>query len=113
VIEVPVYRRGRVVAFALVDDADLPLVAGRRWGWANGYAMSRGQFMHRVILGLKPGIGFTHHVNEIPLDNRRENLQVFPDRSSANAAPHPKRDQAARQGFVAWQERKLAAGAPA
>lgn len=79
---IPVRRGGQVVAFALVDEADAHLVAGR---WAlnsTGYATARRDgrtvLMHRHILGLAPGDGLeVDHVNCARLDNRRRNLRVL------------------------------------
>jgi len=71
---------------AIIDEADVPLVAGRPWHvYCRGrrrrtlYAarMEAGQrvLMHRVILGVGPRL-YVDHVNGDGLDNRRENLRV-------------------------------------
>lgn len=70
---------------ALVDAADLQLVAAIRWRRSNkGYATGRwpgpdGQmrssFMHRLILGAPPGLQ-VDHINHDRLDNRRSNLRL-------------------------------------
>lgn len=72
--------------WALVDEADAPLVANRPWLFGtDGYAVSRrlvdGEWrpvkMHRLILGdaLAGGL-HTDHINRNRLDNRRCNLRV-------------------------------------
>lgn len=67
---------------ALVDDEDLPLIAGRRWKAHNGYAQrteidGSTSLMHRLILGLSRRDGFqVDHRNGNGLDNRRVNLRV-------------------------------------
>ncbi len=91
---IPVKRRGEIVAWALVDLRDFGL-RSRSWTLSPyGYATSNGESMHRAILGLAKGdprVG--HHRNEDPLDNRRENLQVFASNSAHLMAPHPKADE--------------------
>jgi hypothetical protein len=72
---------------AIIDAADLPLVEGRRWGWiapreAGGFghvAMSHSgetTALHRIILGITDPEATVMHVNDDPLDCRRENLVV-------------------------------------
>lgn len=68
---------------ALIDDEDLPLVAGRRWFCFR----SRGNYryvvsgkshalvLHRVITNAAPGM-VVDHINGNVLDNRRSNLRV-------------------------------------
>lgn len=74
-------------ARALVDDADLPLVAGRvwriQWRYEAGRKISpaavvsggngRPVLMHRLLLGATGGQ--IDHANCNPLDNRRANLR--------------------------------------
>ena len=92
---IPVHSRKRV-SYALVDAEDVALVEGRRWSLNDGYAVckidGRSTSMHRFILGMTPGVGVVHHVNEDKLDNRRSNLKVYETMSQANCQPHPRRD---------------------
>lgn len=92
-VAIPLMSRGDAVrGFAWVDAADAELVIPYRWNLVGGYATRGDMVMHRLILGLNPGCGVVHHVNEDKLDNRRENLRVFATASEANLQPHPKRD---------------------
>lgn len=100
---VPVYFRGRVFDYAWVDAEDAPRVLAYRWTLCGGHACAghrlaqgvpslHGIAMHRFVLGLGRGEGVIHHVNEDPLDNRRENLKQLPDMLAHGAEPHPRRD---------------------
>jgi hypothetical protein len=68
---------------ALVDDADWPLVAGRKWyansigrvTYASTHIAGRPIHMHRLIMETPPGI-VTDHRNGDGLDNRRINLRL-------------------------------------
>lgn len=75
------YGKGK---FALVDDADLPLLANHSWCvLSNGYAVTRINnkfvYMHRLILDAPPRQE-VDHVNGDPLDNRRFNLRYATSR---------------------------------
>lgn len=66
---------------AIIDDEDFNKIASQKW-WlsSQGYAEGTDQetrkkiLMHRLILGVKPGMT-TDHINGNKLDNRRENLR--------------------------------------
>ena len=65
---------------AVIDEADLPLVQGRRWfanpGRKTYYARSGGSvLMHRMLLGAPKGIP-VDHIKGNGLDNRRRNLRL-------------------------------------
>ncbi len=66
----------------IVDDEDYELLTKRPWQTQFNhcgipYATSRGEKMHRVILGLKKGDGkIVDHRKGHSLDNRRSNLRV-------------------------------------
>jgi HNH endonuclease/AP2 domain len=73
---------------ALVDEADMDLVASIRWSASSAnriaggfYAigwdkrLKRKFYMHRLIYGAKPG-EMVDHINGDPLDNRRANLRL-------------------------------------
>lgn len=81
-------RRGEVVAIALIDDADVHLVAGKAWHLdASGYAVhtlprvnggnQSLERMHRLVVGLQVGdVRQADHINGDRLDNRRQNLRI-------------------------------------
>lgn len=95
---IPLLRGGEVVAHALVDAEDYERLAQFRWrhgywGHAERSRNGRNHPMHREVVGLVPGEGkVVHHINEDPLDNRRENLLVCADHSEHLRQPHPKTD---------------------
>lgn len=71
----------------LIDAVDLPIVAGRRWGWMPGKTpemmghvavCQRGDTtpLHRLILGVAGRDKRVIHLNRDPLDCRRANLEV-------------------------------------
>lgn len=91
--EIPLYWRNsqKVIAVALVDDADINLVAPYRWHRykcakdrseyvATRVCLSRGCYrrllMHRLIMDVNDPIVFVDHRNHDGLDNRRHNLRV-------------------------------------
>jgi hypothetical protein len=64
-----------------VDDADAEWLGRYRWSLTAGYAATRIdgriEYMHRMILGLRPGEKDEgDHRNRDRLDNRRSNLRV-------------------------------------
>lgn len=76
--------------FALVDNADVGIVAPYPWRLAaNGYAIvRRGVYMHRLILGLSAR-QIADHANLNKLDNRRQNLRLC--NFSQNICNRPRR----------------------
>lgn len=96
-------------ARAIVDAADAPLVAGRRWklhdaGYAHSTATRDGVetsiYMHALILPVDPPLTVDHRDCN-PLDNRRSNLRV----ATRADQQHNKRAQCNnRSGFkgVSW-----------
>jgi hypothetical protein len=86
---IPLWSRGAVTAYAIVDPEDGPEVAalnwtmdgnGRAYRWKKLGPGSRNGInvmMHREILGLVHGDGKeVDHINCKPLDNRRGNLRL-------------------------------------
>jgi len=66
----------------LIDDADYPAVGGYVWKRIGRYVGRHKNrktiFLHRELLGLKPGDGLHgHHCNGNGLDNRRCNLRAM------------------------------------
>lgn len=79
-------RDGSGTALVRIDEADFGRVSAYRWYVAGGrYARRMGPrpdrqvlYMHREILGLHPGDGFSvDHINRNKLDNRRCNLRLL------------------------------------
>jgi hypothetical protein len=98
VVCVPMWGRGIERAEAIIDEADLPIVAGRRWyqsrfdageklGQVGTSSVAGDSVLHHAILGAtraKPGMCVGHR-NGDPLDCRRANL-VWRTLSERNAA---------------------------
>jgi hypothetical protein len=106
---------------ALVDEADLPLIAGKRWNWQAQsrtedarvvLAVASGEqtTMRRMILGLKGGHWRISHANGDPLDCRRENLVVRNyteqmGRARKRKTTHGGRPCTSQYKGVSWDER--------
>lgn len=99
--------------FAVVDAADLHLVAGRQWrvtesAHSKMYAAT-GQspkiLMHRLILGVTSG-SFVDHINGNTLDNRRCNLRLataYQNRANAGKIKTP---TSSKYRGVSWKKRE-------
>lgn len=100
-VQVPLKRRaGQIVAHALIDAVDAPLI--HRWPWRlsnHGYAArsetadgkKRTIYLHREILGAEVGT-IVDHINGDRLDNRRANLRsASASQNNANAKDRPRR----------------------
>jgi HNH endonuclease len=61
--------------WALFDEVDLPLVLAHRWRLSSGYAKTRIDTLHRLIMG-RPKDLQVDHINRVRLDCRRANLRI-------------------------------------
>jgi hypothetical protein len=60
-----------------VDEEDyLKIVNSNIWCYSNGYAVSYGNLMHRVIMGIEDRNIYIDHINGDRLDNRKCNLRI-------------------------------------
>lgn len=82
VIAVPMRNRdGEIVARALIDEEDYPLVELSRWcldkkGYAVAKVQRRDVKMHRVIMGVTDPKVQVDHIDLNPLNNTRANLRL-------------------------------------
>ena len=97
-----------------IDDQDTYLLTAIKWHVMRGHksptvkyvAGNRGELLHRVILGLKPGDKRqVDHINRDGLDNRRENLRICTSaQNQANRGPN--RNNSCGFKGVAWNKTK-------
>lgn len=98
---------------ALVDEADLSLLANGGWrikkGWNTNYihrhtyrpdGRRTTETLHRVLLGARPG-ELVDHINHNGLDNRRSNLRIADPKQNAGNYLLPKHNTSGRKG-VTW-----------
>jgi hypothetical protein len=113
--KIPVYSKGEVAAYALVDTVDWLWARQYRWHLSEGYAArSRRQggpkgkpiriFMHREVLGLKHGYKgkIADHINGVRLDNRRTNLRVVTMLENGQNKPSFKGSTSKYRGVSWW-----------
>lgn len=87
---VPLFRNNRIVAQAMIDAEDRPLVDPYHWrlddrGYASAHTtredVKTRVYMHRLIMGLVEFDGqMVDHLNHDKIDNRRSNLRICTNR---------------------------------
>ncbi len=103
--EIPLTSGG----YAIVDDADFPMLSKFSWMNSNGYAVNVTQKdnkrtrtrMHRLILGDRVK-KYTDHINGNKLDNRRVNLRPCTNAENMRNIPPKKQNTSGYKG-VTWQ----------
>lgn len=115
---------------AVIDDVDLPLVAGQPWRTLKGRAYTETTvpvwyavrsectdgrrscvLLHRVILGLGPGDPDVDHVNGDGLNNTRTNLRIATaSQNVANQRGHARRKSRYKGVFWSKDARYRAGG---
>lgn len=81
-VMVPIWHKGEVARYAVVDSIDAEYVAGFRWlVGGSGYALRRCRgttvYMHREIAGVTKGVRVdVDHIDHDPFNNQRANLRV-------------------------------------
>lgn len=90
-MEIPVYRFGKIIEFAKIDDEDYPKVFKLHWTsgkYPIGYSPETGLIrLHRLILYCPNGYQ-VDHINGDKLDNRKCNLRLAT--KSQNMTNQPK-----------------------
>lgn len=111
--EIPLTSGG----YAIVDDADFPMLSKFSWMNSNGYAVNVTQKdnkrtrtrMHRLILGDRVK-KYTDHINGNKLDNRRENLRECSNSENMRNRPAPSNNTSGYKGvFFCKQKGKYVA----
>jgi hypothetical protein len=92
---VPIRSRLHADKEAIIDEESLPLVQGKQWNWVPGKNGSHGSVMlagtgsdarpllHQIIMGVRGKENRIGHLNDDPLDCRKENLVVRTHREQA------------------------------
>lgn len=73
--KIPLWKRGNVVAYAVVDDDDYERLNKSKWFHRDRYATNKNKSLHREVVGAKKG-EYVDHINGDRYDNRRRNLRV-------------------------------------
>lgn len=110
---IPIFKRGKLIRWALVDEADARDLRREKWSLnGSGYAGNSRGLMHRLISGCEPKDGkVVDHINGDRLDNRRSNLRVCDHRANARNAG-AWREVRRRVGHTPWREIKHGVGQP-
>lgn len=83
---IPLYYRGEIVAYAMVDTVDYEWLSQTRWCLFAKYVatstrVNGSRYMHRIIMQ-DPENAQVDHINGDKLDNRRSNLRICTSRQN-------------------------------
>lgn len=107
-------RDGSIRDYAIVDAADAEWVNRWRWCLFDGYAtrsvttrsIKRTIYLHRELLSLTPGDGFTgDHIDRNRLNCRRQNLRVLPKGGNSQNV-RPVQGATSEYRGVSWDKRR-------
>lgn len=96
--------KGKIIAHALVSEEDFERVILIRWHFTAGYANNDSHgYLHRFVFDFIPEGLEIDHVNQVKLDNRRENLRIATH--SENNQNRPKKEgTTSRFRGVSWHK---------
>jgi HNH endonuclease len=92
--------------FAIVDDHMFDELNQYVWHVSHGYAVHKGKYMHRMIMGFPKGLEIDH-INHNGLDNRRENLRVVTKQQNAMNRNDPKNTSGYKGVYISKDKKSI------